>query len=106
MKVDGYPGQCLHLLKYAGFRHIVCVGTWPGTYKMAKDDDTLYLSVEMGEGVTISSNVTKLFQNPAIDSIPLHLRSYLSVCWNPKNENPYVQKLVQMIRQIKLAQQS
>lgn len=83
---------------------LACLGALPGAYKMVKDDDALYLSVEMGEGVTLSSNVTKLFQNPSIDSVPLHLQSYLSVCWNPKNENPYVQKISQMVKQIKLPQ--
>lgn len=83
---------------------LACLGTLPGAYKMVKDDDALYLSVEMGEGITLSSNVTKLFQNPIIDSVPLHLQSYLSVCWNPKNENPYVQKIAQMVKQVKLPQ--
>ncbi len=83
---------------------LACLGALPGVYKMVKDDDALYLSVEMGEGVTLSSNVTKLFQSPSIDSVPLHRYSYLSVCWNPKNENPYVQKIAQMVKQIKLPQ--
>jgi DNA-binding transcriptional LysR family regulator len=66
-------------------------------FREADTDEALYLSVSMGEGVTIASNVTTIFHQADIAAFPLGLTSELAVGWNATNTNSQVQSLASMI---------
>ena len=66
-------------------------------YREADSDEALYLSVAMGEGVTIASNVTTIFAREDIAAFPLPETSRLAICWNPENPNYHVRTLFSAI---------
>ena len=66
-------------------------------FREADSDEALYLSVAMGEGVTIASNVTTIFAREDIAAFPLPETSRLAICWNPGNPNCHVKTLFSAI---------
>ncbi len=72
----------------------------PAAFKRVKDYHVLTTAVEMGEGITICSNVTTLYHRSKIRCFPVGVKSYLTAAWKSNNPNHNVLELVKGVKDI------
>ena len=69
------------------------IGVKPASMKALRNYEVLELAVEMGEGVTLSSDVNALSHRDDIHTIDTGSGAMLSIGWNRNNRRPVVELL-------------